>query len=70
LKSTRKDQKRALRQSLSDDQIVTVELNRRSFLSRVGLVTAAVSAAAFSTSCGSEDDCDLDPTDDCDTDGT
>lgn len=70
MKSSRKDQKRALRRSLSDDEIVTVELNRRSFLSRVGIVTAAVSAAAFSTSCGSDPPCDLDPTDDCDDDGT
>ena len=60
--------KKLAARTLSDNEIVTVGLDRRSFLTKVGLGTAAVAAAALTPACGSSDDCDLDPTDDCDTD--
>ena len=53
--------------SLSDDQIVTSKVDRRSFLTKVGL-GAVIGAAVVIPSCGKSDDCDLDPTDPCSTD--
>jgi hypothetical protein len=55
--------------TLKDDDIVTVPVDRRAFLTRVGLGSAAIASVAFSPACfGKSDDCDLDPQDDCDDD--
>lgn len=54
--------------TLSDEDIKTKGLDRRSFLTRVGLGSAAVATAALAPACGGSDDCDLDPTDPCSTD--
>lgn len=53
--------------TLSDEEIVTVKVDRRSFLAKVGL-GAVIGAAAVIPACGKSDDCDLDPTDECSTD--
>lgn len=54
--------------SLSDDQIVTARVDRRSFLAKVGLGSAVMATALLVPACGGSDDCDLDPTDNCSTD--
>jgi len=54
--------------TLTDEDIKTAGLDRRSFLTKVGLGSAAVASAALAPSCGGSDDCDLDPTDPCSTD--
>ena len=53
--------------TLSDEEIRTVKVDRRSFLTKVGL-GAVIGAAIVVPSCGKSDDCDLDPTDPCSTD--
>jgi hypothetical protein len=53
--------------TLTDDQIVTSKVDRRSFLAKVGL-GVVIGAAVVIPACGKSDDCDLDPTDACSTD--
>ena len=52
--------------TLSEDEIVTKKVDRRSFLAKVGLGTAVVAAAIVAPNCGKKsDDCDSDPNDPC-----
>ena len=53
--------------TLSDDEIVTKKVDRRSFLARVGL-GAVIGAAVAIPACSRSDDCDVDPTDECSND--
>lgn len=52
--------------TLSDSDIKTTRLERRSFLTMVGLSSAAAAAALFTSSCGGADSCDTDNATDAD----
>lgn len=62
------DEKKPNLPTLSDEEIVSATLDRRSFLTKVGVGSAAVVTAVFAPGCGKSDDCDGDPTDPCSTD--
>ncbi len=49
--------------SLTDDQIISGSVNRRSFLTAVGLGSGGLLVAVMGSSCGGSDDCDTDGVD-------